>query len=211
MLNAEKTSYSRIRIFLDFWNFQLALKECTSAPLQLDWIALPVWLANRANDVLKQAGEPEGRYMGGYVYASYDPWKPDDKRLLNWLNNVVARAPGIQLTVKKRKPKSAPTCQACHKEIEICPHCDEKIRRTGEKGIDTGLVTDLIMAAWEDAYDTAVLVSSDADFIPAVRFIQTKGKRVISASFPPRGAELQRECWASVNLIALLEQMPKRS
>ena len=149
--------------------------------------------------------------MGGHVYASYNPWNPDDKKLLHWLNNVVAHAPGIHLTVKKRKPKSAPSCQACHRKIEICPHCGEKIRRTGEKGIDTGLVTDLIMGAWEDAYDTAVLVSSDADFIPAVRFIQTKGKRVIHACFPPSGAELQRECWSSVNLAELVDQMPKRT
>lgn len=203
--------YSRIRVFLDFWNFQLSLNERTSHPLELDWIKLPVWLANRADEVLRRAGEPEGRYMGGHVYLSYDPWKPADKKLLAWANSIVARAPGIQLTAKERKPKSSPVCQACHKEIETCPHCGERIRRTGEKGIDTGLVTDLIMGAWEDAYDTAVLVSSDADFIPAVRFIQTKGKRVIHACFPPSGAELQRECWASVDLIALLDQMPLRS
>lgn len=81
----------------------------------------------------------------------------------------------------------------------------------GEKGIDTGLATDLIRLAWDDAYDTAVLVSADADFIPVVRFVQEKGKRVIHACFPPSGSELQRVCWGSVNLASLLNQMPTRS
>ncbi|MCK4410684.1 NYN domain-containing protein [Candidatus Bipolaricaulota bacterium] len=211
MGSIETTKYSRIRVFLDFWNFQLALNEHTNSLLQLDWIKLPVWIANRPDEVLREAGGPEGRYMGGCVYASYDPWRPDDKKLVNWLNSIVARAPGIVLMIKERKLKSAPKCPICHKEIELCPHCGAEIRRTGEKGIDTGLVTDLIMGAWEDIYDTAVLVSSDADFIPAVRFIQTKGKRVINACFPPSSAELQRECWSSVNLIALLDQIPQRS
>lgn len=202
---------NRLRVFLDFWNFQLTLNEHSGSRIPLDWMKLPVWIANRAGDVLQSAGEPEGHYMGGHVYASYDPFKPSDKTTVNWLKNIVARAPGIQLILKERKPKSAPVCQNCHEEIRTCPHCSEPIRRTGEKGIDTSLVTDLIKGAWENSYDTAVLVSADADFIPAVKFIQTKGKRVIHACFPPNGADLQRECWSSVNLAALIGDMPTRS
>lgn len=186
------------------------MNEHSSSRISLDWIKLPIWIANRADEALQAAGEPTGRYMGGHVYASYDPFKPSEKAMTNWLKNIVARAPGIQLTLKERKPKSAPVCQNCHKEIRTCPHCNEPIRRTGEKGIDTGLVTDLIMGAWEDSYDTAVLISADADFIPAVRFIQAKGKKVIHACFPPNGADLQRECWASVDLLALIGNMPTR-
>jgi len=186
------------------------MNEHSTTRISLDWIKLPVWIANRADDVLQAAGEPIGRYMGGHVYASYDPFKPSEKAMTNWLQNIVARAPGIQLTLKERKPKSAPVCQSCHEEIRTCPHCNEPIRRTGEKGIDTGLVTDLIMGAWEDSYDTAVLISADADFIPAVKFIQSKGKKVIHACFPPSGANLQRECWSSVDLLSIIGDMPTR-
>jgi len=201
----------RIRVFLDFWNFQLSLNENCNEQLKLDWLKLPVWLANRADDVLVAAGEPSGRYLGGIVYASYDPWKPDDTTMLHWLETIVARAPGVQLVTKARKPKSPPVCPSCHHELRICPECNEPIRRMGEKGIDTGLVTDLLKHAWEDTYDTAVLVSSDADFIPAVQLIQTKGKRVIHVGFPPNGMELQRECWASVNLGTLVGKLPLRA
>jgi len=200
----------RIRVYLDYWNFQLTLNERSSERLRLDWIELPVWLANRADDALVAAGEPSGRYMGGTVYASYDPWKLDDKRLVSWLHNVVSRAPGVNVVIKKRQPKSPPKCPACLSEISVCPHCNEPIRRTGEKGIDTGLVTDLLRHASEDSYDSAVLVSADADFVPAVEFVQERGKRVIHAGFPPNGMELRTACWASVDLASLIDRMPMR-
>jgi len=45
-----------------------------------------------------------------------------------------------------------------------------------EKGLDVALATDLLILAWENAYDTAVLVSGDADFIGAVSKVISKGK-----------------------------------
>jgi len=43
-----------------------------------------------------------------------------------------------------------------------------------EKGVDTAIVTDLLSLASEDAYDVAVLLSSDADHIPAVEWVQNR-------------------------------------
>ena len=50
-----------------------------------------------------------------------------------------------------------------------------------EKGVDTAIVTDLLSLAGEEAYDVAILVSSDADHIPAVEWIQAHGRKVINA------------------------------
>ncbi len=55
-------------------------------------------------------------------------------------------------------------------------------------------------AAWEDAYDWAVLVSSDRDFIPAVELFNAKGRKVLHAGFPPRGSQLATKCWGSLDL-----------
>lgn len=52
-----------------------------------------------------------------------------------------------------------------------------------EKGIDVMLATDLLWGAWSDLYDTAILVSGDADFSYAVRKVKDTGKRVIVAQF----------------------------
>lgn len=46
------------------------------------------------------------------------------------------------------------------------------------KGDDIHLATDMIVLASKNAYDTAVLVSGDGDFVPAVRAVQEMGKRV---------------------------------
>ncbi len=58
----------------------------------------------------------------------------------------------------------------------------------------------MIKLAWEDAYDWAVLVSSDRDFVPAVEFLNAKGCKVLHAGFPPRGSQLAAKCWGSLDL-----------
>lgn len=91
----ENAVLNRIYVFLDFWNFQLSINERSSNMIKLDWMALPVWISDKADAVLVNTGEPRGRYVGGNVYVSYDPWKTNDKTLMHWVNNVVARAPGV--------------------------------------------------------------------------------------------------------------------
>ncbi|MFX0022882.1 MAG: NYN domain-containing protein [Candidatus Hermodarchaeota archaeon] len=45
-----------------------------------------------------------------------------------------------------------------------------------EKKVDIKIAIDMISLAYEDAYDTAVLVSGDGDFLPLVKKIKTLGK-----------------------------------
>ena len=47
-----------------------------------------------------------------------------------------------------------------------------------EKGTDVKLAVDLIVGAIDNLYDTAILVSSDTDLIPAIRYIKYKGKKL---------------------------------
>jgi uncharacterized LabA/DUF88 family protein len=80
---------------------------------------------------------------------------------------------------------------------------------TIEKGIDTAIVTDMIKLAWEDAYNVAVLVSADRDFIPAVEFLDSKGRKVVHAGFPPGGMDLARKCWASYDLRKAISELDR--
>lgn len=52
---------------------------------------------------------------------------------------------------------------------------DNKIR---EKGVDVQMAIDLVVGAVENTYDTAIIVSSDTDLIPAIKYIRSKGKQV---------------------------------
>lgn len=47
-----------------------------------------------------------------------------------------------------------------------------------EKGVDVALVVDMLTGAFEERYDTAILVSSDGDFKPAVEAVRRYGKHV---------------------------------
>ncbi len=59
--------------------------------------------------------------------------------------------------------------------------------RSREKGIDVKLATDLIVGAVDNKYDTAIVVSSDTDLIPAVQWVRARMKKkveYIGFSFP---------------------------
>jgi uncharacterized LabA/DUF88 family protein len=51
--------------------------------------------------------------------------------------------------------------------------------RMREKGIDVKLATDVIVGAVDDKYDTAIIISSDGDLVPAIDWVRNcKKKRV---------------------------------
>jgi len=69
------------------------------------------------------------------------------------------------------------------------------------KGDDVYLATDLIKGAYEDLYDIAIILSGDADFIPAINLVRKNGKKVINAFFPKSSSYLLRNCCdGSINL-----------
>ena len=74
------------------------------------------------------------------------------------------------------------------------------------KGDDVHLATDLIKGAYENLYDIAIIVSGDADFIPAIKLAQKNGKKVINAFFPKSSSyQLRNCCDGSINLRKALE------
>ena len=55
--------------------------------------------------------------------------------------------------------------------------------RIREKGVDVKLAVDLVIGAADDLYDTAIIVSSDTDFIPAIKYARFKKKNVEYVGF----------------------------
>jgi uncharacterized LabA/DUF88 family protein len=102
---------------------------------------------------------------------------------------------GYKVILKERKPANRIRCPQCGKHIDACPHCNERLRRTVEKGIDTSLVTDLLTMSIDDLHDRAVIVSADADMVPAVDYLQNRGKNITHLYFKPLGADLRKACW----------------
>ena len=81
------------------------------------------------------------------------------------------------------------------------------LRWSTEKGVDTAIVTGLLSLAGEGAFDAAILVSSDTDYLPAVQWLQSRGFKVINATWANHGHELARACWASFELDGIVSKL----
>jgi uncharacterized LabA/DUF88 family protein len=51
--------------------------------------------------------------------------------------------------------------------------------RMREKGIDVKIAVDLLVGAFDDKYDTAIIVSSDSDLLPAIDWVRNRTKKKI--------------------------------
>jgi uncharacterized LabA/DUF88 family protein len=70
-----------------------------------------------------------------------------------------------------------------------------------EKGVDVKLAVDLLSGAYNDRYDVAVLVSNDADFVPAITEAQKLNKVVHVVSFPnSRSYHLRQICDRTIKI-----------
>ena len=194
----------RVRVFVDFWNYTLSMRDADAA-FRTDWARLGPVLARAAAAVVDAAAA--GEYQGLNFYGSHDPARDADRRLHRWATTVVDTFPGVSVSIVPRQRKrSPPVCPACHAAVAQCPACGGDMRGTEEKGVDVRMATDMISLAWADNYDIAVLVSSDRDFVPVAEFLETRGIKVIHGAFPPGGAQLTARCWGSVNIPRLREE-----
>lgn len=186
----------RIHTFVDFWNYTISMKTLNNA-YSTDWKKFPKILTREAGKLVDEGAL--AKYAGMNVYGSYNA--QTGQSLKNWAHTVLDAFPGVNADFKPRtKIKSFPNCPACHEKVETCLKCSADMRGTQEKGVDTRIATDLVSMAWEGAYDIAVLVSADQDFVPAAEYLQNKGIKVIHAGFPPKGMLLKQKCWGSIDL-----------
>jgi hypothetical protein len=83
-----------------------------------------------------------------------------------------------------------------------CPACGAESEYTTEKRVDTRLVADLIHYAANNAYDAAVLVSGDDDFVPAVEAVNALGKQVWVATWSADelSKDLRVRCFGQIHL-----------
>lgn len=70
-----------------------------------------------------------------------------------------------------------------------------------EKGVDVLLAIDIVIKAVRDEYDIAVLLSSDADFAPALAFARSQGKEAVYLGFEhARSSSLTKQATRTIIL-----------
>lgn len=73
------------------------------------------------------------------------------------------------------------------REAVECSRCGKIWSNSNEKMTDVNIATNLLIDAFQDKYDVAILISGDSDLVPPIKSIHTifPGKRV-TVAFPPK-------------------------
>ncbi|HNX10813.1 MAG TPA: NYN domain-containing protein [bacterium] len=169
----------RIQIFIDGGNFHhLALKKLNIKELNFSFKNFTNFLA----------GDREITEMGKRFYIGTVREKEGDKHskmamaeqtsLFSILKKENWQIKTSKLRDRLEKLIIDERTVDCEKILKKGIHCIE-FNRQREKGIDVKIATDLIIGAMDDKYDTAVLVSSDTDLIPAIDIVIKRFKKKI--------------------------------
>src|SRR2546425_13159865 len=170
----------KVAIFFDGQNFYRSLLRYDES-LRVDYDRLATWIT-------QQAGGANALFSGAYYYVGVSPDAPP---LVEGFLKGLELRPGYFV---RREPgvRRAGRCRGCGKEYEY----------TTEKRVDTRLVADLIHYAANGAYDAAVLVSGDDDFVPAVEAVNALGKQVWVATWSADelSKDLRVRCFGQIHL-----------
>ena len=170
----------KICIFFDGQNFYRSLLRYDES-LRVDYDRLAAWIT-------QQVGGGGAMFGGAYYYVGVSAGAPP---LVEGFLKGLELRPGYFV---KREPRVRRTgrCNVCSGEYEY----------TTEKRVDTRLVADLIHYAANGAYDAAVLVSGDDDFVPAVEAVNALGKQVWVATWSAEelSTDLRVRCFGHIHL-----------
>ncbi len=75
-----------------------------------------------------------------------------------------------------------------------------------EKGVDAQIATDLLVGAYENAYDFALIISSDTDLLPAISKVKSLGKEVEYVGFGHQPS-LAMQTGATISKLILKEEL----
>jgi hypothetical protein len=170
----------KVCIFFDGQNFYRSLLRYDET-LRVDYDRLAVWITQKI-------GGEAAVFGGAYYYVGVSSGAP--QQVEAFLKGLELR-PGYFV---KRDPRVRRTGR--------CPNCAGEYEYTTEKRVDTRLVADLIHYAANAAYDAAVLISGDDDFVPAVEAVNALGKQVWVATWSAEelSSDLRVRCFGQIRL-----------
>jgi len=170
----------KVCIFFDGQNFYRSLLRYDET-LRVDYDRLAAWITQKI-------GGDAAVFGGAYYYVGVSPGAP--QQVEAFLKGLELR-PGYFV---KREPRVRRTGR--------CSTCGGDYEYTTEKRVDTRLVADLIHYAANAAYDAAVLISGDDDFVPAVEAVNALGKQVWVATWSAEelSTDLRVRCFGQLRL-----------
>lgn len=187
----------RAMVFIDFENFNLAMRSYyknilkESATARIDFAKFPQEL------VKKLPGEVQ--LVKTFLCAP----KPDEflmkderrRGTYNWINGLKNQK---YFTVIEGEHIARPVSGYTYETMDINNAATYYVV---EKGTDINLGAHVITKAFLNAYDTAIIVSGDSDYIPVLQILNTIGKTTVSVGV--QGQNLVRVKPHSDNTIIL--------
>jgi hypothetical protein len=199
----------RTRIFVDYWNLVLAIRNRDRNRQVLWRHRLLVALFNAARTAINNVGfGTQCAFDEMRIYAGFVEQKDDALRAE--LSQMRDEVTGVRIfTAPRTKTRLRTRCNTCGNAFDKCPDtaCGAKLWGTPEKGIDAWIATDMLSLAWEGAYDLAILVSTDPDYLPAIMQLQGKGIRVMNATWRNQSEDMASQCWGRVYLDPIINDL----
>lgn len=156
---------NRVACYIDGYNLYYGIRELKDAKLK--WLDVK----RLASSCLK-----EGQWLEQVCFFTSRVKNGREQQRRQNIYLEAIEASGVVL-VEGRYQNDQTTCRKCGNTWSS-PH---------EKKTDVNIATHLIVDAYQDKYDTALLISGDSDLVPPIEAVRTlfPDKRVV-VGFPPK-------------------------
>lgn len=162
-------------VFIDYQNFNIALKNHYAKKNgQLPSIDYSL-IGSTVNGYIPLNSE----VIKTYVFA----YKPSDELLqleyyqkyYNWINNTLKKIPYLEVIEGRQEIRTI--------KDKVFDINDSNTYTTEEKETDINLATHMVTKGFQNAYDIAILVSGDTDYVNVIKTLHNLGKIIVIAHF----------------------------
>ncbi len=175
-------------LFIDGNNFYHNIKKIKVNPSEIDFLKLSQIISKHFDIKFKKIiyynsipdiRDGEKKYYGHMKFLSRIAKIPDFEVKTRKLPK---QSTAEVLQEKEEKIRMLNLCDKC--KIQVKNHCFDCIgeSKKKEKGIDVMIAVDMVENSINNKCDYCVLLSGDADFIPAMNLIKEIGKKTSSTS-----------------------------
>ncbi|HAJ3957194.1 NYN domain-containing protein [Fictibacillus sp. Mic-4] len=144
----------RVMIFIDANNFYHACKHYLNQPPKYDFEKLCNFIVNK---------RPNRHLLRTYFYTVNEPVQ---NGIIGYLKTVPRTTVKMGTLLKNKIP-----------QVVFDPS-NPKTYVATEKGTDVNLTTDLLIGAYMNSYDTAIIISGDTDYMTPIEEVKKIGKIV---------------------------------
>ena len=162
----------RVMVFIDYQNFNINLKEHYKGKT---FKPINYWALGKAiNEIIPFQSEVLKTYLFAYKPCD-DLMKIESySKYYEWLTKL-KKTPYLEIIEGRQELRT-------YDDIKLDIN-DPRTYYTEEKETDINLATHMVAKGFQNAYDIAVLVSGDTDYIKVVETLHNIGKIVVIAHF----------------------------